>query len=101
MSTPPAFRPESLAGVSVLLVEDHDDSRNILVDVVVTDFSLPVKDGVWLLERVRERPRRVPVIAITAYTEFEAERLAGAAFSRVLRKPIEPTRLCAEILAVL
>ena len=75
-----------LRSVRVLVVEDHDDSRDVLtmsleyagalvstassareappltpvVDVVVTDMSMPGEDGAWLLAQVEEsrRPHR-------------------------------------------
>jgi len=117
---------ESLAGLRILVVEDHDDSRDFLqqvllhagasvvtassareaiteledVDVVVTDYAMPGETGLWLLERVRERPRPVPVIVVTGYADFHAAELSRAPFARVLRKPTDPWQLCAEVLAV-
>ena len=107
-------------------MEDHDDSRDFLpqvllhagasvvtassareaiteledVDVVVTDYAMPGETGLWLLERVRERPRPVPVIVVTGYADFHAAELSRAPFARVLRKPTDPWQLCAEVLAV-
>jgi CheY-like chemotaxis protein len=117
---------ESLAGLRILVVEDHDDSRDFLqqvllhagasvvtassareaitqlegVDVVVTDFAMPGETGLWLLERVRERPRPVPVIVVTGYADVHAAELSRAPFARVLRKPADPWQLCAEVRAV-
>ena len=75
---------ESLIGIRIILVEDHDDCREIFAtmlrfhgavvtalanareaigivahaDIVVTDFSMSGgDDGAWLLDRVNEQPR--------------------------------------------
>jgi CheY-like chemotaxis protein len=119
---PPGF----CTGLRVLVVEDHDDSRDILehiltyagatvrsaasaleavaalddVDVVVTDYSMPGGTGLWLLDRARERPRPVPVIVLTGYAERQVSELAAAPFARVLRKPVDPWLLCQEVRAV-
>jgi CheY-like chemotaxis protein len=130
--TPPAMdlaMPPPLAGVRALVVEDHDDSRDVLahwlahagarvsvaasarqafaslaneeVDIIVTDYSMPGDTGLWLLERVLERPKPVPVIVVTGHADLHARELRRAAFARVLRKPVDPDRLCQEIAAVL
>jgi CheY-like chemotaxis protein len=103
-----------LAGIRAVVVEDHPDMRDLLVqvlehlgasvlpaetaregaqlvddaDIVVTDYSMPGDTGVWLLERVRERSRPVPVILVTGYADIYADAINRAPFSAVLRKPI-------------
>src|SRR5688572_30801046 len=126
---PSSQEPSSslLAGIRILVVDDDDDAREILkhvlvhagatvstaasaeqaliavagVDIVVTDFSMPVQSGGWLLERIRERPRPVPVIAFTGYGDVFAAELAKVGFARVLRKPLDPWQMCQEIRATL
>ena len=86
-----------LAGVSILLVEDDEDNREILSfvlasagatitvastaveafetfklapsGVILTDIAMPNEDGVWLLQAVRASPElpRTPVVAISAH----------------------------------
>jgi CheY-like chemotaxis protein len=116
---------QSLLGVRVLVVEDHDDSRDILeqvlshagahvvavsnaraalslvsdVDIVVTDFAMPGEDGCWLLRQVEGGPHRVPVIVVTGFSDDPDVK--SASFARVLRKPTDPWRLCADIREVL
>ena len=112
--------PALLTGVRILIVDDHLDTLGLMemvlthagavvvaatsargalahaeaVAVIVTDYSMPGETGLWLLERVVERPRLVPVILVTGYADRDAERLTKAPFARVLRKPIDPWQLC-------
>jgi CheY-like chemotaxis protein len=114
-----------LRGIRVLLVEDHDDTRQalgeslalsgalvltaptalealpqvVMCDVVLTDLAMSGRDGRWLLEQVELSARPVPVIAVTGYGEDYD--LSGTPFARVLTKPVDPEALAAEILQVL
>ena len=124
---PALHEAEVLAGVRVLVVEDHDDSRDLLkhvlehvgalvvaspsadqalthlgqVDVVVTDVAMPGHDGFWLLREIQRRHRSMPVIAVSGYSDLQERALREAAFARVLRKPIDPWVLCHEVAAAL
>ena len=85
-----------LAGVTILLVDDDPDGRELLEyalseagatvitaasaeealarfqastpSIVVTDVAMPALDGVWLCEQIRALAggRRVPIVAVTA-----------------------------------
>jgi CheY-like chemotaxis protein len=91
-----------LTGIRILIAEDHDDTRYVVehvlrylgatvtaaatarealslvpaADIILTDFSMPDHDGVWLLEQVNqhapnpghlgERVRREPGAALGA-----------------------------------
>jgi CheY-like chemotaxis protein len=89
----------ALDGVRVLLVEDTDDTRELLTfvleqcaavvtaaasapealdaflrdrpQIVVTDLAMPGHDGYWLLQQVRAHAPAddVPAVALTAFTE--------------------------------
>jgi CheY-like chemotaxis protein len=102
--------PPSLAGIRALVVDDHADTRDLVAhvlahlgasvmlaasaregaslvdqaDVVVTDYAMPEDTGLWLLERVLERPRPIPVILLRGYADVYANVLAEAPFARVL-----------------
>jgi CheY-like chemotaxis protein len=114
-----------LRGVRVLIVEDHDDTREslgayltiagaivlsastalealpqvVMCDVVVTDLAMSGRDGRWLVDQVGASARPVPVIAVTGYDQDYD--LSKAPFARVLTKPVDPEILASEILHVL
>ena len=105
----------------MLVVEDHDDSREMLElsleyagalvtaassarraleisatarpDIVVTDLAMPGEDGVWLAEQIRARGARMPIIALSGYAPAFAKRLTGALFTVVLHKPVDPSHV--------
>jgi twitching motility two-component system response regulator PilH len=109
--------------MTVLLVEDHVDSRNMYAeflrlqfdvleagdgmgaleamqgarpDVVVTDLALPRMDGFELMKRMQadERLRDVPIIALSGFSGAEhEERARKAGSSLVLLKPCLPDDL--------
>jgi CheY-like chemotaxis protein len=119
--------PPSLAGSRILVVDDHQDTCDLMeqalthagasvvaagsardalravdsVDIVVTDYSMPGETGLWLLERIREHSRPIPVLVVTGYAERYATELRQAPFARVLRKPLDPWQLCDVVAAVL
>jgi two-component system CheB/CheR fusion protein len=114
-----------LRGIRILVVEDHDDTREavaqhltlagalvltaptaldalpqvVMCDVVVTDLAMSGRDGRWLVRQVEATARPVPVIAVTGYEpDYD---LSHAAFARVLTKPVDPEQLAATILDVI
>ena len=112
---------------TVLLVEDHADSRQMyaeflrmqftvveagdgvnalevmeetLPDVVVTDLALPRMDGYELVRRMKDndRLRLVPVIALSGFSGADHEnRARQAGASVVLQKPCLPDELARTI----
>ena len=115
--------PRESSPATVLLVEDHVDSRQMYAeflrsqftvveaddgvgalqlmqqnrpDIVVTDLALPRMDGFELMQRMRadERLRDVPIIALSGFTGVEYEARAREAGSHlVLQKPCLPDEL--------
>jgi signal transduction histidine kinase/CheY-like chemotaxis protein len=112
----------NLRDVNVLVVEDDDDSRELIKmllvgagaavevasgpeealrkiagrppHVVVTDLAMPERDGYWLLERLKQLDPGMPVIALTAFGSYrDAARTRDAGFDEHLSKPVDPSRL--------
>jgi CheY-like chemotaxis protein len=108
------------ARIKVLLVEDDGDSRELLAelletefdvstapdglagleafeaqhpDVVVTDESLPGMLGTELAARVKAREPRARVILVSGYTQVQGAEHCDV----VLRKPIDVERLSATV----
>ena len=120
------MKPQPLAGVSVVLVEDNTDGRELLEaflrfvganvrsapnaeegfqlfkqlapTVVITDIVLPGHDGVWLLEQVRASMPGVRVIALTGRVlPADALRLRSLGFDEHLAKPVDLDAVIAAI----
>ena len=122
--------PARLRGIRIVLVEDHDDSRELLAlmleqcgaevvsapsarmglqavldrrpDVVVSDLGMPGEDGYWLINEVLSRVGAVPAVAVTGFSDRYHPTLARTAgFREYLEKPIDPDRLCGAVAKVL
>lgn len=120
----------SLDGVSVLVVEDDDDAREMFaaaiasaggdvsiatdatqalstrgtkeVDIVVTDLGMPEIDGYELLSRWRETGSRIPFVAVTAFASADDGRRAlDAGFDAFVAKPVSADELVSRVEAVL
>jgi DNA-binding NtrC family response regulator len=77
---------------------DFVTSRSRSVDLVITDFSMPVVDGLKLLTAIKAAFPHVPVILITAYGSEETcnQAVAQGAFA-CLDKPVDKEVLLAVI----
>jgi DNA-binding NtrC family response regulator len=69
------------AGIEVITAASTDEALQHIdgVDVVVTDFAMPGKNGLALLDEVRATDARIPVIMVTAHG---SERVAVQALKR-------------------
>jgi CheY-like chemotaxis protein len=119
---PSVIAEKLLAGVSVLLIDDDPDARELVTavlvrcgaevrsastvedglarlrerrpDVLISDIGLPSEDGYALIRRVREIDPDVPAAALTAYAAPEDKRRAlEAGFHAHVSKPVEPVDL--------
>jgi DNA-binding NtrC family response regulator len=63
--------------------------------IVVTDLKMPRMDGMELLHRIGDLPRRIAVVMLTAQGSIESavEAMRLGAFDYI-PKPIDPIRLC-------
>jgi PAS domain S-box-containing protein len=117
----------ALAGMTVLVVEDEADSRELVSlvlegcgatvisvasvgkalavldktqpDLLVSDIGMPGEDGYDLIAKVRDRADwTFPVIALTAYArEKDEQRSLEAGFQAHLTKPLDAEELIAAI----
>ncbi len=121
--------PSDLQGVRLLLVEDDDDTRQVVrallegvgatvttarsaaearqtlagahPAVILSDIAMPDEDGYSFLRAVRESGVRVPAIALTAYARREdAVQALAAGFQLHLPKPIDRAALVAAVAAL-
>jgi PAS domain S-box-containing protein len=112
---------------TVLVVEDHDDARELIAavleaagaqvisasstaealervayvrpDLLVADIGLPGEDGYGLLHRVRTlHGTELPAIALTAYARAsDRDQALAAGFQQHVVKPVDPKLLVAII----
>jgi CheY-like chemotaxis protein len=114
----------TLAGRTILVVEDHPDSRQLLVEVlrslrghvytahnvdeaeralskhkfhlVVSDMKLPDGTGLDLVQWVRRQHKGIRDVPCIAVTGYEQQFPANAAkgFNAYMRKPINVDQFC-------
>ena len=75
-------------------------------DVLLLDLAMPGEDGFAVLARIRELERardlrRVPALAVTAFSQTDRGRLRGAGFHDLAGKPVDSDRLVAAILGMI
>jgi CheY-like chemotaxis protein len=112
--------------VQVLLVEDDDDNRELMgevleaagyrvlsaasgaeglktlaetsVDVVVTDIGMPGMGGLEMARAAKEIAPTVPVVVVTGWAEREdIARARGREVDAVLVKPVDPEQLTSAV----
>jgi CheY-like chemotaxis protein len=117
------------SGIRVLLVEDDDDNRELMgevleaagfavasaasgaealerlgrggIDVVVTDVGMPGMGGLELARAAKEIAAAVPVVVVTGWAEREdIARARGHEVDAVLVKPVDPDALTAMVTEV-
>ncbi|MCX8069726.1 MAG: response regulator, partial [Thermodesulfovibrionales bacterium] len=64
------------------------------IDLVITDYKLPGKSGIDLVEIIAKKNRNLPIIMLTAYGTIEkaVEAMKKGAFN-YLTKPVNPDEL--------
>ena len=86
-----------MAGAVVITAPNGEEAlkrlEQTLPSFIITDISMPVKDGWTLLKNVRaeERLRDLICFALTAHAmQTDRERVYKAGFNGYLTKPIDP-----------
>ncbi|MBY0338809.1 MAG: PAS domain-containing protein [Acetobacteraceae bacterium] len=96
-------------GFAVLPAGGTDEALALLasgemVDILLSDLSMPGRDGLALIAEAQRRRPDLPAILLTGFATGAVERTAileaGGAFT-LLRKPVEPALLADRILAML
>jgi signal transduction histidine kinase/CheY-like chemotaxis protein len=119
-----------LDGVTVLVVDDEKDSRELLatvfercgaevircgsarealtllattaVSLMVADIAMPEIDGCEMLERARHIHKRIPAVAVSAYARPEdRQRALAAGFDGYCAKPVETPEFLRTVRTVL
>jgi PAS domain S-box-containing protein len=121
--TPPASDElPSLAGTSVLVIDDESMTRDVVAailrragatvtvaesaqaahaaladfhpDVILCDIAMPVDDGYTFLRQLRAHDPTTPVIALTAFGRPEdRDKALESGFDAFLKKPVDPVVL--------
>jgi len=118
--------PLRLAAATVLVVDDHADSRDMIavllekhgarilqcesaesaleklstekVDLLIADIAMPDVDGCALMRRARASGLRVPAIAVTAFARSDDRRRAlDAGYTSFLVKPVDSGELASVV----
>jgi DNA-binding NtrC family response regulator len=95
------------SGFRVLLAADATEALAILrqtdvIDVLVTDLTMPGDDGIVLIGQARAIRSDLPAILLTGYAEqmTSVTTIAGGNF-HVLQKPVESGRLIRQLESLL
>jgi DNA-binding NtrC family response regulator len=73
--------------------------RKTPVDLVVSDFRMPVMDGLHFLRRAAELRPEVPRILLTAFPDMQLaiQAINEAGIARFLTKPVDPDQLASVV----
>ena len=97
------------AGYEVLTATDGEEALELALaekpDLIVTDFHMPLMDGMELCCKLRDQlgpGRAIPAVMLTARGyALEPEDMARAGICQVLSKPFSPRDLLATVQGVL
>jgi len=83
---------------------DELAAREVMPDLVITDWNMPVMDGLGLLRALRAVPAyaALPILVLTTETDDASKEAArGAGATGWLSKPVDVALLCDAIESVL
>jgi signal transduction histidine kinase/ActR/RegA family two-component response regulator len=97
------------AGYGVRLAADGADALDILasdviIDVLVTDLSMPGLDGLGVIRKARRQRPDLPAVLLTGYAGHGAQLAVGGSLSgafALVRKPVTAAQLADRIEALL
>ncbi len=69
-------------------------------DMVLTDYMMPLMDGVALTKAIRQHDGDIPITLVTAFTEDDTLNDIRHPNTYILSKPISYQRLCSHMLAL-
>jgi CheY-like chemotaxis protein len=72
--------------------------EEIVPDVLVADFAMPVQNGAEVARAIRERLPQIPILFVSGYADTAALE-AAVGNAPLLRKPFRPSELAAAIRA--
>lgn len=86
------------ARLSVYTAADADEALVILartpIEFIISDIGMPQVDGCSFIREVRASGRRIPALAVSAFTQPENQaRALAAGFDMYLFKPCDPATL--------
>ncbi len=72
--------------------EAIEEIERMKPDIILTDISMPVMDGIGLIEYVKRYHPEIPVVALSAYDDFDFVRasLKNGAQDYLLKSGCEP-----------
>ena len=70
-------------------VEGVDYFKNQKVDLIITDINMPIKDGVTMLEEIKELNSNIPCIVTSAYEIEVVNKLESLDIFEYMLKPFD------------
>jgi CheY-like chemotaxis protein len=97
------------AGYTVLTVADGAEALDllrspVLVDILVTDLSMPGIDGLAVIRQAQRERSGLPAVLLTGYAGYGAQLAVGESVSgafSLVRKPVTAAQLADRIEALL
>ena len=92
------FKDIDTAGDGLEGLEKFKSKRH---DIVITDINMPKMDGLEMIKRIKEIDKRVPILIITAFNNFEylVESIKVGVYGYIL-KPIDINQLMESVYRV-
>ncbi len=66
-------------------------------DLLITDIKMPGKDGLWLIDQIRELASNIPVVVMSGFTSATPIEIESRSPEAFLRKPDELSGILAVI----